>query len=214
MYKAMGLPRPPASPSNPPTTLLIQGGSTSTGLYGIQFAKASGLNVIATSSPHNHELLRSLGADAVFDYRDPDCGKKINEYTQNKLAYAWDTAGGEDLCVAALSTTEKAYLGAINHPVERPAAAGDNVTGPVFTLAYEIAGETFVAGGREWPAKPDEMQHAKELVPVFERLLREGKVKPIKPEVNRGGSGLEGVLHGIEQLRDGKVSGTKLVYTM
>jgi NADPH:quinone reductase-like Zn-dependent oxidoreductase len=32
----------------------------------------SGLEVITTSSPHNFELLKSLGADHVFDYvRDP-----------------------------------------------------------------------------------------------------------------------------------------------
>ena len=32
--------------------------------------------------------------------------------------------------------------------------------------------------------------------------------------VNRGGKGLEGVLEGLEDLKEGKVSAAKLVYTL
>src|SRR5690349_5806815 len=103
MYKSLKLPLP-NSPVEEPFPFLIHGGSTATGLWGIQFAKLSGLTVIATASPHNFDRLRSLGADAVFDYHSPSCGPDIRKLTQNKLRYAWDCAGGgEAICASALS---------------------------------------------------------------------------------------------------------------
>ncbi|WP_150126082.1 zinc-binding alcohol dehydrogenase family protein [Brevundimonas sp. LM2] len=52
-------------------TLLVWGGSTSVGTNAVQLAVAAGYDVIATASPHNFALMRTLGATAVFDYRDP-----------------------------------------------------------------------------------------------------------------------------------------------
>jgi len=49
--------------------VLIHGGAGGTGTFAIQFAKQCGAHVIATSSARNHDLLRSLGADEVVDYR-------------------------------------------------------------------------------------------------------------------------------------------------
>ena len=42
---------------------------------------------------------------------------------------------------------------------------------------------------------------------LCQRLLEEGVVVPIEPVVNRGGSGLGGVLVGLDELRAGRVSG-------
>lgn len=72
--------------------------------------RRSGYHVITTCSKHNFDYVKSLGADAVFDYRDPDVGKKINDYTQNKLLLAWDTISLEDtarICSEALSQDGK-----------------------------------------------------------------------------------------------------------
>lgn len=48
--------------------VLILGGSGSLGTAAVQFAKALGADVAATSSARNADLLRSLGADHVIDY--------------------------------------------------------------------------------------------------------------------------------------------------
>uniref|UniRef100_K3XCM5 Enoyl reductase (ER) domain-containing protein n=1 Tax=Globisporangium ultimum (strain ATCC 200006 / CBS 805.95 / DAOM BR144) TaxID=431595 RepID=K3XCM5_GLOUD len=48
--------------------VLILGGSSATGAFGIQLAKAFGAYVIATTSFRNTELVKSLGADQVIDY--------------------------------------------------------------------------------------------------------------------------------------------------
>jgi len=47
--------------------LFVYGGSSSVGQYAIQLAKLSGYNVVTTASKRNHELVKSLGADLVFD---------------------------------------------------------------------------------------------------------------------------------------------------
>ena len=39
----------------------------SVGMFAIQLAHAAGYKVVTTASPRNHELCKSLGADAVFD---------------------------------------------------------------------------------------------------------------------------------------------------
>lgn len=41
------------------------------GSLSISYAKQAGYTVISTSSKHNFDLLRSLGADHVFDHSDP-----------------------------------------------------------------------------------------------------------------------------------------------
>eukprot|EP00644_Phytophthora_capsici_P000391 jgi/Phyca11/540269/estExt2_Genewise1Plus.C_PHYCAscaffold_40704 len=48
--------------------VLILGGSSGTGLFAIQIAKALGAEVLATCSHRNVELVKSLGADQVIDY--------------------------------------------------------------------------------------------------------------------------------------------------
>lgn len=50
-------------------TVLIWGGSSSVGATAVQLARASGLNVITTSSATNFAFVREMGAMAVFDYR-------------------------------------------------------------------------------------------------------------------------------------------------
>ena len=46
-------------------TIFINGGTTSVGLYAIQFAKALGCKVHASASGKNQEFLRNLGVDEV-----------------------------------------------------------------------------------------------------------------------------------------------------
>ncbi|GMF53392.1 unnamed protein product [Phytophthora fragariaefolia] len=48
--------------------VLILGGSSGTGVFAIQVAKALGAEVITTCSQRNVELVKSLGADQVIDY--------------------------------------------------------------------------------------------------------------------------------------------------
>lgn len=51
--------------------ILIWGGASSVGATAIQLAVASGVTVVTTASFANHELVKSLGAEHVFDYKSP-----------------------------------------------------------------------------------------------------------------------------------------------
>ena len=71
--------------------ILIWGGASSVGQYAIQFAKLGGLRVLTTTSPKNFDLVKGLGADEVFDYRDENVVEKIRAATGNALDIAFDT---------------------------------------------------------------------------------------------------------------------------
>lgn len=78
LFLRLKLP-PPSSPAKTNRTILIWGGATAVGFHLIQLATLSGCRVITTASPANHSLLKSLGADVCFDYRDTDVLNKIKE---------------------------------------------------------------------------------------------------------------------------------------
>ena len=65
--------------------------SAGVGLSAIQLAHISGYKVVTTASPRNFALVQSLGADAVFDYRDPEVVNKIKAATGNSIKSALDT---------------------------------------------------------------------------------------------------------------------------
>ncbi|KAJ5804842.1 chaperonin 10-like protein [Penicillium riverlandense] len=92
--------------------ILIYGGSTATGTLAIQFAKPSGYRVLTTCSPHNFNLVRQLGVDTVFDYKDPEAVKEIRQYTNNNLKLVLDCISDDssmEFCDNALSTEGGEY---------------------------------------------------------------------------------------------------------
>lgn len=64
----------------PGAELLVNGASGGVGTLAVQIARALGARVTAVSSAANHELVRSLGADAVVDYRAADPLTSQNAY--------------------------------------------------------------------------------------------------------------------------------------
>src|SRR6202022_2648875 len=78
-------------PSKIPT-LLVYSASTSLGLFAVQIAKLvePPIRVLATASTSNHSLLRSLGADSVFDYRSPNWIEDVKEASAGGIDFALD----------------------------------------------------------------------------------------------------------------------------
>lgn len=185
------------------------------GIFGIQYAKASGLTVITTASPHNFDYLKSLGADAVFDYKSPTCADDIRAHTGSALKVAWDcqsTAQSAALCARAMSP-EGGHLGTVL-PVPGDAVAAVNTKIKIYhSLYYTVFGEPYMYFG-ERPASLEDYEFGKRFWELSKGLLAEGKVRPIRVIRNRGGSGLEGVLVGLHESKEGRVSAGKLVYTL
>lgn len=199
-----------------PAPIFIYGGSTASGICGIQFAKLAGLTVITTASPSNAEYLRGLGADFVIDYHSPTLVEDIRQVISGHLEHAWDCRPSDDsaaLCAELLSTNGKAkyntLLGFTADIVKKLNPTVETST----TMAYTAFGEPWF-WEEEQPAVPEDFELAKQMIRISEDLLAQGKLKPPKIYLDRGGSGLAGVLHGIDELRNNRVSGGKLVYTM
>jgi NADPH:quinone reductase-like Zn-dependent oxidoreductase len=71
-------------------TILIQGGAGGVASFAIQVAKHIGARVITTASAANHDYLRRLGADQIFDYHSQDFTKVVSGCDA-----VFDTVGGE-----------------------------------------------------------------------------------------------------------------------
>jgi NADPH:quinone reductase-like Zn-dependent oxidoreductase len=71
-------------------TALIHAASGGVGSLAVQIAKWRGAHVIATTSKANVELVRSLGADQVIDYRNERFADKVKD-----VDLVVDTIGGE-----------------------------------------------------------------------------------------------------------------------
>lgn len=186
--------------------VLIYGGSTVCGTLGIQFAKLAGYKVITTCSPRNNELVKSRGADVIFDYNDPECGAKIRQFTDDKLRYAWDAAGNSKICSEALSSNgAMCHFGCIQFQKFPRVEVKQTMT-----QMYTMFGETFQRYGLEYPASKEDFEFAKVWMELTENLVKEGTIKVHPKRVESGG--LAGVLKGLEELKAGRVSGQKLVY--
>jgi NADPH:quinone reductase-like Zn-dependent oxidoreductase len=213
LYETLNLPVPTECVGQGSEYILIYGGSTATGIFGIQFAKLSGLRVIATASPHNFDYLRSLGAEDVFDYKAPNVAAEIRAYTNNKLKLAWDCTGlGGPIIAGALSSKVPSMCATIMPIKEDLKATNSKIDGPHVTLMYKMFGEGYHKGEKVEP-EPAEYEFAQHFWEMAHDILASGKVKTVTPIVNRGGKGLEGVLKGLDELRGNKISGGKLVYT-
>jgi NADPH:quinone reductase-like Zn-dependent oxidoreductase len=60
--------------------VFIQAGSGGVGTFGIQLAKHLGATVATTTSTSNVDMVRSLGADVVVDYKTEDFEAKLSGY--------------------------------------------------------------------------------------------------------------------------------------
>lgn len=71
--------------------VFIQAGAGGVGSLAIQLAKHLGAHVATTASTKNHDLVRSLGADEVIDYRSQRFDEVLRDYD-----LVLDALGGED----------------------------------------------------------------------------------------------------------------------
>ena len=80
----------------PGQTVLIMGGGSGVGNFGIQIAKLYGCTVIATASPDKLDRLRELGADHAVDHRRADWSRNVWEISK-ELAKKSGGAPGMDV---------------------------------------------------------------------------------------------------------------------
>ena len=86
----------------PGQTVLVQG-TGGVALFALQFARAAGAQVIATTgTPAKAKRLLALGAHAVVDRLDPEWGQKVHKTAGGGVDHLIEVAGG-DLTQSLLS---------------------------------------------------------------------------------------------------------------
>jgi threonine dehydrogenase-like Zn-dependent dehydrogenase len=119
---------------------------------------SSGATVLTTCSPHNFQLVKSLGATEAFSYKDSDVSKKIRDYTNGQLTVAFDTiseGNSMKICEEAISSKG----GKISYLLQAKHSREDVEN--LFTLAYTMVGEEFQFRAGDVPAKKEDLEFGK-----------------------------------------------------
>jgi len=207
---SLKLPQPgDADPPAPGTWLLVYGGSSSVGQYAIQLAKLSGYKVITTASKHNHELVKSLGADLVFDYNDPNVVKNMKEATNDSIHLTFDTISEDytyPLILGTFAEGKPAKISVLHKPTPEFVGKSKGVEWH----------ETFIftAYGPTVNTKNNEEERAVLSKFLWEKLpgLVKGGLKP--NVIKKFDGGLDNVETALDYLVQGKASWEKVVYTL
>jgi NADPH:quinone reductase-like Zn-dependent oxidoreductase len=188
----------------------------SVGMLVIQLAKLSGLTVITTASPRNHEYLKSLGANYVLPYNDPNTPAEIKKITNGQLYLAYDTIsekGTTQLVIDALGcdpdipVSKKKEVVLLLPPGELDEKA-NSVTRHLLQT-YTLFGKEVTSYGAVLPANPADYAFSIHSYEVLEQLLTERKLRHQNIKVL---GGLEKVPEGFAYMKEGKNSAEKIVY--
>ncbi|OAA74158.1 Alcohol dehydrogenase superfamily, zinc-type [Cordyceps fumosorosea ARSEF 2679] len=215
LQKHLGLPWPETTTTTTTTgagagePILVYAASTGAGLYAVRLAKLAGRTVVATASPHNFDLVRRYGADAVFDYKSPTAAADIRAaYPGLRQAFDGISENGTtEFCAAALQPGGSVVV------LLPPKAAEIDGVKVQHILAYTLFGREFhllPPRGPKFPASAEDRAVLARFYALLPGIV--GKLEPIPVKELPGG--LEGLGEGLNLLREGKVSGTKLGYKL
>ncbi|KAK9374271.1 chaperonin 10-like protein [Lipomyces chichibuensis] len=218
LWDILGLPTPwrPATDDIP---LLIYGASTSVGTYAIKLAKLAGIRpIIGVAGSGAHTALEA-GADFVVDYRNNlDIAGSIRAHLTEgqRLLYAWDTVSEGGSYQHAIKACEPGLglhrsIKAVEPVLESklclilPEGQGkfDDIdkTKTKFGIARVASAHGEDAARRDF---------AYIFYRQITKWLQEGKFAAHPFDVVEGG--LAGVAKGLNELKDGKVSGSKNIF--
>ncbi|GKT47694.1 dehydrogenase orsE [Colletotrichum spaethianum] len=194
--------------------LLIWGASSSVGTMGVQTARLlredhnSSVNAVyATAGVANHKYVGSLGADRVFDYKDPQVVDAIVAAAKKDglaIRHCFLATGQLALCQAVL----KAFLTDDHERGGQKAKIGSAAVVPADAEEIKGAETIFLM-----PSMDDEEKRLAQFRYWMGTWLRENLVKETirpSPEPKVVGKGLKAINAGLDMLLEG-VSCTKLV---
>lgn len=212
LYLTLGLPWPgdtASSASAGSKVILIYSGATSASLFAIQLAKLAGYQVITTCSPRSNDLVKSYGADAVYDYRDSKSLQAIiAAYPKLSLALDGFSEGGSTkFCCEAVAQNHGTVVSL--DPMAKSSVNGVTLR-PI--IMYTLFGRAFgllQPIGPKFPVKPDDRAGLAKFYSMLPELVKSGSLNA--PPIQEQGNGFDRLAPGLELLREGKVAGRKLV---
>ncbi|KAG0675320.1 hypothetical protein C6P41_002271 [Kluyveromyces marxianus] len=205
---------------NPPTPqhdhpILIWGGAAAVGQQLIQVAKKLNAytKIITVASKGKEELLKSYGADDVYDYKDPDVIKKI-KFKYTNIRHAIDGISNQDSFVQTYRTLAEEgdvtllHLTMLSMRDIPEAERRDNVKieGALLYLAF---GTDVPFGAITVPAVPAYKPSTTGFIKFIAPHVQDGSIRhiPIKVFPN----GLDDVPALTQGIKEGKNQGVKFV---
>ncbi|MFC0187532.1 zinc-binding dehydrogenase [Fictibacillus aquaticus] len=182
-------------PFNNVNSILIHGGAGGVGGFAVQMAKLEGKTVISTASAHNHDYVKSLGADYVIDYREENVTEKVKELTGGLGVDAVVDAVSRQSATDSLDAL--AYMGHIVHI----AGAPDYTKTTPFTKVFSYHEIALGAGHQS-----GDINAEKDFAVIGDEMLKlvsEGKLDAMLKEV----ISLEEVPAALERLSERHVKG-------
>lgn len=143
----------------------------------------------------------------TFTKRAPNVGQDIFEATGGSIKKVFDTVNTTDsaaICAATFGSQGGMYCNLLG--VDCPRSDVESV----FFLGYDMSGEAYIFEGDSYPARPEALAFGRKWYKIAEELWASGKWQTHRQKV--GKNGLLGVLDGMQVMREGLVSGEKLVY--
>ncbi|GAA5942611.1 hypothetical protein JCM3775_003656 [Rhodotorula graminis] len=162
--------------------IFINGGSGGVGSYAVQFAKAYGAFVVTTCSPGTLELVSTLGADDILDYRaSPLPGQLKAKYGNEPFDIVFDTVGSPEVWRKCPK-----YLKSDGIYVDVAGAHMDGGIGPLLSGMLDMMGRNlrpgFLGGVPRKYVFGLSTADRKSFAEV-EELVRTGKIRPIVDSV-------------------------------
>lgn len=176
--------------------VLVYGGSSSVGQYAIQIAKNEGRRVLAVVSSKHFDLMKALGADECYDYRDASWKEKVcASISATGKPIVLDTISSEETASACAQVAKS--CGSSEVVVTQPGLQGSKHGMKITSVLLAVV-----------PKDPAITAEVIEYVKTCNRWLKEGKIKPNAAKVY---GGLETAIQALEDLSSGKASGEKFV---
>merc|ERR1711939_974735 len=166
--------------------IFIYAGSSAVGLFATQIAKKAGCTVVVSASPRSFDLVKSYGADHVFDYRSPGAAKEIKNKFPN-ISRALD-------CYSEGNSTKTGIASVKSQMI----------------MSFQLLGKEFAwlpPIGPKYPASPTERAALARFYKYLPNVAKEIKSPPLKM-LN---GGYDDIIEGLNKIRRGEVSGSKLV---
>ncbi|CCE66340.1 hypothetical protein TPHA_0P01830 [Tetrapisispora phaffii CBS 4417] len=195
--------------------ILIWGGATGVGQILVQLAKKihGYSKIVVVASKKHEEMLKSFGADEVYDYHDENIAQVIKSKYPN-IQHAIDTVSTEQTfsttykCVDdvnPVSLMQLLFLSENDIPVEdrKP-----NVK-VLSTMIYKVCGMDIRMADFKFPKDVTYRKDTFEFVKFIRPYVQNGEIKhmPVKVFDN----GLEDIPEITNMIRDGKAAGVKFV---
>ncbi|KAH6694074.1 chaperonin 10-like protein [Plectosphaerella plurivora] len=215
-WDALGLPRPEQplmESSSPKEALLVWGASSSVGSMGVQTARlvrdrdgAPIDAVYAVAGKANHEYVSSLGADRVFDYKDPDVVEAITAAAREDgliIRHCFLATGQLELCQAVLKT----FVGEGQEEDDHKAKIASAPVIPADAAAVEGVETIFLMPSLDEEARLAQYKYW--MGTFLGENLAKRVIRP-SPEPRVVGKGIQAINAGLDVLEKG-VSCAKLV---